>query len=328
MKRRSFLTLLGGAAAAWPLAARAQQAAMPVIGFLSSASRALNSELSPPGFRSGLSEAGYVLGRNLTIEAFLADGHYDRLPALANEIVRRRVNLILAAGGLPSARAAKAATSTIPILFIAGFDPVKVGLVSSFNRPGGNATGVSIYTTELLGKRYEFLRELLPRAGSVALLVNPLSPAADIEIDDMESTARANGFRLLVLKATNEPELEAAFASAVRDRVDGLLVSADPFFTARRSRVVALAEQHRVPAIYPWQEYVEIGGLMSYGPSLTKAYHLLGLYAGRILKGEKPGELPVQMPTNFELVINKRTATSFRLEIPTLLLVLAEKIIE
>src|SRR5262245_21454974 len=202
MHRRSLLTFLGAPAAAWPLAAEAQQPAIPVIGFLSSASRAQNIELSPPGFRSGLSEAGYVLGRNLTIEGFLADGHYDRFPALANEMVRRRVNLILAAGGLPSARAAKTATSTIPILFIDGFDPVKVVLVGSFNRPGGNATVVSIYTTELLGKRFELLRKLLPRAGSVALLVNPLSPAADIEIDDMESTARATGFRLLVLKAT------------------------------------------------------------------------------------------------------------------------------
>jgi putative ABC transport system substrate-binding protein len=319
------MTLLASATL-WPLAALAQRAPVPVIGFLSSASRAPNGELSPPGFRSGLSEAGFVVGRNVVIEAFLANGDYDRLPALANEMVRRGVNLILAAGGLPSAQAAKAATSTIPILFMAGFDPVKVGLVSRFNRPGGNATGVSLYTTELLRKRFEFLRELLPRASSVALLVNPLSPAADIEIEDMNDAAGATGFQLLTLKATNEPELEIAFASAVRDRAEGLLVSADPFFTTRRGRVVALAEQHRMPAMYPWREFTEIGGLMSYGPNLRKAYHLLGLYAGRILKGDNPGELPVQMSTTFELVINKRTADALGIEMPRTLFAIAEVI--
>jgi putative ABC transport system substrate-binding protein len=322
------MTLVGGAML-WPLTARAQQQALPVIGFLSSASYvAPDRELTPNGFRNGLKEAGYSVGRNVIIDPFLADGHYERLPALADEMVRRQVSLIVAAGGLTSARAAKAATSTIPILFIAGFDPVKVGLVSRFNRPGGNATGVGIYTTELVRKRFEFLRELVKRLSKVALLVNPLSPAAYIEIEDMEDLARASEFRLLGLQAKDEGELEAAFASAARDRADGLLISADPFFSTRRAQVVALAARHGVPVIYPWREYPEIGGLMSYGPELTNAYHLLGLYAGRILKGEDPSEMPVRVPNTFELVINQTTAAALGLKIPLLLQVAATKIVK
>ena len=322
------MTLLWGATL-WPLAACAQQQVLPVIGFLSSASYvAPDRELTPNGFRNGLKEAGFIVGRNVIIEPFLADGHYERLPALADEMVRRQVNLIVAAGGLMSAQAAKAATSKIPILFIAGFDPVKVGLVSRFNRPGGNATGVGIYTTELVRKRFEFLRELVQRPGRVAVLVNPLSPAANIEIEDMEDLARASGFRLLALQAKDEAEVEAAFASAARNGADGLLISADPFFSTRRAQVVALAARHGVPVIYPWREYPEIGGLMSYGPDLTNAYHLLGLYAGRILKGEDPGEMPVRVPNSFELVINETTAAALGLKISSLLQVAATKIIK
>jgi putative ABC transport system substrate-binding protein len=322
------MMLLVGSTALWPRETRAQQPALPVIGFLSSASNAPNVERTPPAFRTGLNEAGYVVGRNVTIELFLADGRYDRLPALADEMVRRQVSLIVAAGGLASARAAKAATTKIPILFIAGFDPVKLGLVSRINRPGGNATGLSIYTTELLAKRLEFLRETMPRASLVALLVNPLSPVAGIETDDMEGVARTNGFRLLALQASGQGELEGAFASAVRDRADALLISADPFFTTRRNQIVALAARHGLPVVYPWQEYAEAGGLMSYGPSLTTAYREIGLYAGRILKGANPGELPVQFPTTFELVINMKTAKELGLTIPETLLATASKVIE
>jgi len=321
------MTLVGGAML-WPLAARAQQQVLPVIGFLSSASNvAPDRELTHPDFRSGLNEAGFFADRNVKIEVYAADGHYERLPALANQMVRRQVSLIVAAGGLTSARAAKAATSIIPILFIAGFDPVKLGLVSRFNRPGGNATGIGIYTTELVRKRFEFLRELVRPLSTVALLVNPLSPAANIEIEDMEGLARESEFRLLALQAKDEAGVKAAFASAVRDQADGLLISADPFFTTRRAQIVALAARHRLPVIYPWQQYPEIGGLMSYGPDLTKAYHLLGLYAGRILKGENPGEMPVRVPNTFELVINETTAAALGLTISPLLQVAANKIV-
>ena len=326
MRRREFIAGLGSAAA-WPVVARAQQPAVPVIGFLSSVSPQ-GPEGTPKGFRAGLSEAGYFIGRNVTIEVFCANGRYDRLPALADEMVRRQVSLIVAAGGLPSARAAEAATAKIPILFIAGFDPVKLGLVSRINRPGGNATGFSIYTTELLGKRLEFLRELVPHTSLVALLVNPLSPVAGIETDDMEGVARSKGFRLLALQASGQDEVERAFASAVRDHADALLISADPFFTTRRYQIVALAARQGLPVVYPFQDYTEIGGLMSYGPSLTTAYREIGLYAGRILKGADPGELPVQFPTTFEFVINMRTARALGLTIPETLLAIADEVIQ
>ena len=243
-------------------------------------------------------------------------------------MVRRQVNLIVASGGLPSARAALAATAKIPILFIVGIDPVELGLVPRINRPGGNATGLSIYTTELLAKRLQLMREVVPHASLVALLVNPLSPAASVEIDDMERLAREKGFRLLALQASSQGEVERAFASAVRDRADALLISADPFFTTRRNQTVALAARHGLPVVYPWKEYTEVGGLMSYGPSLTTAYHAIGRYAGRILKGADPGELPVQFPTTFELVINMKTAKALGLTIPETLLATADEVIQ
>jgi len=237
---------------------------MPVIGFLSSASNAPPGlEQTPKGFRAGLNEAGYFVGRNVTIEVFLANGRYDRLPALADEMVRRQVRLIVAAGGVASARAAKAATAKIPILFIAGFDPVELGLVPRINRPGGNATGLSIYTTELLAKRLQLMREVVPHASMIALLVNPLSAVAGVETDHMETVARSKGFRLLALQASDQSEVERAFASTVRDRADALLISADPFFTIRRDQIVALAARHGLPVVYPWKEYTEVGGLMS-----------------------------------------------------------------
>ncbi len=316
MRRREFIMLLGGAAAAWPLGVGAQQPASPVIGYLSSAS--INFAI-PIAFNKGLNEAGYFEGQNVTVERRWADGHYDRLPALAGELVDRHVNLIVASGGLVSAKAAKASTTAIPILFIAGFDPVRFGLVASLNRPGGNATGVSIYTAELMRKRLELLRELVPGVASIALLMNQNSGSADIELKDLEAAARATGVQLLVLKATSNSEIEAAFAAAVRQRAGALLVSADPFLTSRRAHIVALARDHALPAAYPWREYAEAGGLMSYGPNLQGSYHQIGLYAGRILKGAKPADLPVQLPKAFDLVINLGTAKTLGLTVPRLL---------
>ena len=310
--------------AAWALAARAQQPAIPAIGFLSSA-------VSGPGnlaFRKGLSHAGYVSGQNVIIEIREAKGRYDQLATLAADLVRRKVNVIVAAGGLVSARAAIAATTTIPILFIAGFDPMKLGLVSSFNRPGGNATGVSIYTTELLAKRLELLRELLPRASRIALLINADNVVSEIEADDMEMLARAAGLRLIIVKANAATGFEGAFSAAATDRADALLVSADPFFTIQRTRIVALAARHRLPAAYPWLEYVEAGGLMSYGPILLDAYQQIGVYAGRILQGERAGDLPVQLPLKFELGINLGTAKALNLMVPRVTLFRADRLID
>jgi putative ABC transport system substrate-binding protein len=324
MRRREFIALLGGALAAAPGGVRAQQR-LPVIGFLSSASV---SGPVPGAFFRGLRDSGYFPGQNVTIDIQQAEGHYDRLPALAADLVRRQVKLIVAAGGLVSARAAMAATTTIPILFIAGYDPVKLGLVASFNRPGGNATGISIYTTELLAKRLEFLRELVPKATRVALLVNQNVPATEIEIKDMQAVAAAIGLQLAVLRASTESELEAAFPSAVDQRTDVLLVSADPFFSTRRRQIVALAARHSLPAIYPWREYIEVGGLMSYGPTLMEAYYLHGLYASRILKGERPGDLPVQVPRTFELIINLGTAKALNLTVPRIMRVRSDHLID
>jgi putative tryptophan/tyrosine transport system substrate-binding protein len=329
MTRRQTIRLLLGATASWSLGARAQRPALPVIGYLSSAStRVPGLDRAPDTFRAGLLEGGYDVDRNVAIEVLSADGHYDRLPALAATLVRRRVTLIVASGGILSAEAAAAATSTIPILFIAGFDPVKLGLVKSLSRPGGNATGFSVYTTELLEKRFELLRELVPHAGVTALMVNPLSPVADIETEDMAGVARSAGLGFLALRASNESELQAAFASARDGKADALLVSADPVFTTLRRQIVALAARYALPVVYPWQEYVEAGGLMSYGPILMKAYHDIGVYAARILKGEKPSNLPVQLPTTFELMINLKTAKALGLMVPQNLLALANQVIE
>jgi putative tryptophan/tyrosine transport system substrate-binding protein len=327
MRRRQFMTLLAGLAPLGPRGARAQQPAMPVIGFLSSASNAPNVERTPPAFRTGLKEAGYTVGQNVTIELFLADGRYERLPALADEMVRRQVRLIVAAGGLASARAAKAATDKIPILFIAGFDPVKLGLVGRINRPGGNATGLSIYTTELLAKRLEFLRETMPHASLVALLVNPLSPVARIETDDKAWRVRAD-FGSLPSRRQARGTGEGVRIGCSRPR----RCLADQ----RRSLLHDTSQSNRCVGGAPRSarglslagKYAKAGGLMSYGPSLTTAYREIGLYAGRILKGANPGELPVQFPTAFELVINVNTAKALGLAIPETLLAAASKVIE
>jgi putative tryptophan/tyrosine transport system substrate-binding protein len=325
VRRRELIALLGGSVAAWPLGALAEQPALPVIGFLSSASV---SGPVPTPFRKALNETGFFPDQNVTIEIHQADGHYDRLPALAADFANRDVKVIVAAGGLVSALAAKKATSTIPILFIAGFDPVKLGIVASYSRPGGNATGVSIYTSELLGKRLSLLLELMPRAERLALLINTSNVVSEFEIKDMETVAAAAGVRLIVIDASAKDGIESAFALAVGQNADALLVSADPFFSTRRRQIVALAAHYRLPAAYPWREYAEGGGLMSYGPILMDAYHQLGLYAGRILRGEKPSDLPVQLPRKFELVVNLGTAETLGLMVPRITMLRADHLID
>jgi putative ABC transport system substrate-binding protein len=302
---------------------------MPVVGFISSS----NSE--SPGtefarlltaFRKGLNEHGYVEGQNVGFEYRWAGGQYSRLPALIAELVRHKVGVIAATGGLPSALAAKAATETIPILFVIGSDPVQVGLVSSLGRPGGNATGVSVFTTELAQKRLEMLHQLVPSATTIAQLVNPKSYGSGKE--QMEDAARDRGLKLLVLEASVESDFEPTFAIAAQERAEALLVSADPFFTTRHAKIVALAARYGLPAAYPWRQYAEAGGLMSYGPELTWAYHQIGLYAGRILKGAKPSDLPVQLPTKFQLIVNHSTAKALGLELSRILLAQADELIE
>jgi ABC-type uncharacterized transport system substrate-binding protein len=326
-RRRDFIALLGAATAASPLAVVAQAPAPPIIGFLNNASPAPAAPLVA-AFRRGLERAGYVEGRNVAIEYRWAEGQYDRLPALTDELIRRRVAVIAATGGLVTAQAAKAATSTIPVLFIAGFDPVGEGLVASINRPGGNATGVSVYTTELGPKRLEHLRELLPALARVAMLVNPDSISTEVEKEDLGAAARSVGIQLLPFPARSEGEIESAFGNAVAGGANALIVSADAFFTSRRQQIVALAARHSLPASYPWAQYADLGGLMSYGPTLTWAYEQIGDYASRVLKGARPDALPVQLPTTFEMVINLNTARSLGLSVAPLLQARANRVIE
>jgi putative ABC transport system substrate-binding protein len=327
MRRRTFVALLGGVVAAWPFAARAQQKAMPVIGVLSTGSPGVSSGLFM-AFRQGLSEAGYVEGQNLAIEYRWAEGNYDRLPALAADLVGRKVDLIMASSP-PSALAAKSATSTIPIVFRGGADPVGGGLVASLARPGGNLTGVSFVPNELTAKRLELLSELVPQAGVIALLVNPTSGAnTERVIRDVQEAARTKGLQLHVLKASSESEIDAALASLVQLHVDALVVGADPFLSGRREQLVALASRHAVPAIYAWREFADSGGLISYGASLTAAFRLVGAYAGKVLKGTKPSDLPVEQPTKYELVINLKTAKALGLTVPPSLLARADEVIE
>src|SRR5438067_2125882 len=327
MRRRDFIISLAGAMAAWPLAARAQQKAMPVIGVLSAGPSGSFSPLMA-AFLQGLSEAGYVEGQNVTIEYRFAEGHYDRLPALAADLVGRKVDLIMA-GNPPAALAAKSATSTIPIVFRHGGDPVRDGLVASLARPGGNLTGVSQLGDDgLNAKRLELLSELVPRAGVIALLVNAKSSAAERQIQDVQQAARAKGAQLPILKASTETEIDAAFASLIELAAGALVVPGDPFLSSRREKLVALASRHAVPSIYAWREVAAAGGLISYGASLTAAYRLVGIYAGKVLKGAKPADLPVQQPTKFELVINLNTAKALELAVPQSLLVRADEVIE
>jgi putative ABC transport system substrate-binding protein len=325
LKRREFISLLGGAAIAWPLAARAQQRPAAVIGFLNSAS----PEPWAPfvaAFRQGLSETGYVEGRNVVIEYRWADEQYDRLPALAADLVRRQVTVI--AANQVSAEVAKTASSKIPVVFTTGVDPVQLGLVASLNRPGGNLTGVTTLNEELVPKRLELLRELAPMASSIALLVNPTNPSAGTLSRDAQAPARALGLQLHVLEASTERNLESAFASLTQLRVGGLVIGPDPFFVSQSKQLAALALGHAVPAIFEFRQFAAAGGLMSYGGSLTDVYRLAGVYAGRVLKGEKPADLPVQQSTKVELLINIKTAKALGLNVPLSLIGRADEVIE
>jgi putative ABC transport system substrate-binding protein len=326
MKRRAFITLLG-ALAAWPRAAWAQQPAMPVIGFLNSGSPA---ERAPfiAAFRQGLKETGYVEGQTAAIEYRFAEARYDRLPSLASDLVRRQVAVIAATGDTVSPLAAKGATTTIPIVFVVGSDPVKEGLVASFNRPGGNITGVSIISSALVSKQFELLHELVPQAAVVGILVNPSNPNVNLELSDLRSAAQTMGVQVSVLRASTESEIEGAFVTLMQLRADALLIAPDVFFLDQREQLVALAKHEAIPTIYTRREHAAIGGLMSYGADLADGYRQAGIYVGRILSGTKPTDLPVMQPTKYSLVINLKTAKALGLQIPDKLLALADEVIE
>jgi putative tryptophan/tyrosine transport system substrate-binding protein len=325
MRRREFITLLGGAVATWPLAALAQRPpAMPVVGYIDIGDQ--SHYLA--AFNRGLAETGYVVGQNAAVEFRSAAGQYDRFPQLAAELVRRNVTVI-ATAFTPAALAAKAATSTIPIVFSTAADPVKIGLVASLARPGGNATGISFFSAELAAKRLGLLRELVPAAAHIAVLVNPTDATrAESTLRDVEAAARVIGLEVRVLEASTSGEIDAAFASIVRDHADALFVAPDGFFNTRRVQLATLAARHAIPATYAVRDYAEVGGLMSYGASDTDASRQAGIYAGRILKGEKPTDLPVLQPTKFEFVINLQTAKAIGLTVPDKLLVAADEVIE
>jgi putative ABC transport system substrate-binding protein len=327
MRRRGFITVLAGAAA-WPLATNAQQPALPVIGFLGATSPESYATFVG-GFQSGLKETGFVDTENVVVVYRWGEGRYDRLPALAADLVSRSVSVIVATGGLPSSLAAKQATTTIPIVFTLGSDPIKFGLVASLNRPGGNITGVTLFTYLLDAKRVELMHELLPNASSIALLANPNSPAqAESLLAGIEAASRKFGQRLIVLNASTEKEIDLAFAALVQSKASALLVSSDALFLSRRDQLVALATRSGIPAIYEWRQLAEAGGLMSYGIDLVDAYRQAGVYVGKILRGAKPAELPVLQPTKFEFVINLRTAKMLGLTVPNTMLVAADQVIE
>jgi len=325
--RRKFIAALGGTAVTWPLMARAQQPPIPVIGFINGA--------SPDGyapmlaaFHQGLKEAGFVDGQNVTIEYRWAEGQYERLPDLANDLVSHRVAVIAATGGPPVALAAKAATQTIPIVFVIAADPIKLGLVSSFNRPDSNATGVAFLTAALGSKRLELMLELVPKPVTIAVLMNPDNPTSQSELGEVQAAAAALAQNLLVLKGTSARDIEQAFTTLVQQRADALLVTADPVLTGQRTQIVKLAASHAIPAIYSDRDFADAGGLMTYGTSVADAYRQVGVYTGQILKGGKPADLPVIQPTKFELVINLKTAKALGIEIPPKVLALADDVIE
>jgi putative tryptophan/tyrosine transport system substrate-binding protein len=326
MRRRELITILGGAATVWPFVTFAQPA-VPIIGFLSSRSPADTTTLVA-AFRNGLGEAGYIEGKNIAVEYRWADGQYDRLPALVADLVQRGVALLVTTGGEPSALAAKAATSTIPIVFTTGGDPVKIGLVESLNRPGGNATGVSLLTTAPESKRLGLLHELVPGAKVVGVLIDPNYQEADAQARELRDAAGSIGQHIYIAYAKSEAELESAFETLVRERADALLVSADPFFDTRRDRIIAFAAEQRMPAVYQFRQYAVGGGLMSYGVSLPDGYRQVGNYAGQILKGAKPADLPIVQSIKFEFVINLKTAKALGLEVPAMLLARADEVIE
>jgi putative ABC transport system substrate-binding protein len=325
--RREFIALLGGMAATWPLAARAQQPAMPVIGFLGTTSGADWTPLVD-AFRHGLRDVDYMEGQNLAIEYRWAEGQFDRLPAMTADLVARAVSVIVTTGSANSTRAAVAATSTIPIVFVIGTDPVKLGLVASFNRPGGNVTGVSWLAAALGTKQLQLLSELLPNASTIGMLVNPANPVTSSELKDAQQAARVLKRDVLGLNVGEQRELEPAFVTLVQQRAGALLVSSDSLFLAQREQIIELARHHAIPAIYPVHEYAAAGGLISYGTRLADAYHQVGVYTGRILRGAKPGELPVQQAAKIELVINLKTAKALGLTVPPSLLAIADEVIE
>jgi putative ABC transport system substrate-binding protein len=327
MRRREFISLLGSTAAAWPLAVRAQEASTRVIGFLSSRSPNESSGVVA-AFRQGLNDSGFAEGQNLAIAFRWAEGHYDRLPALAAELVDLRVSVLFAAGGPPSAFAAKAANATIPIVFSAVNHPVELGLVASLNRPGGNATGMSMFTAEIAAKNVSLLKEMVPAITVVAYLINPTNPTAQIYSDSVVAAASALGLTARVINASTEQELDDAFALSKKFSAAGLVVTGEPFFDTQRDRIVTLARRYAVPAIYTFREYVTAGGLMSYGPSITDAYRQGGVYVARILKGEKPANLPVMQPAKFDFAINLKTARTLGLNVPPMLLATADEVIE
>jgi putative ABC transport system substrate-binding protein len=326
MRRREFIALLGGAAA-WPLATRAQQPAMPVVGFMHTLSP--ENVLNPMvGFHQGLKEAGYIEGQNMAIEYRWAQGHYDRLPELAADLVRRKVAVIVAHGGDPSPQIAKAATQTIPIVFATFGDPVGNGLVTSLNRPGGNATGITIFGPAAVTKRLQLLHEMVPQAAVIAFLMNPNNPNSNFEMRAAQTGASSLGKQIVVFSASSESELDAAFASMEQSRIGALLGASDPFLFSRRDRLASLAARHGVPAIWYLADFARVGGLMAYGNSLTELYRLIGVYVGRILKGEKTTDLPVVQSTKFEFAINLQTARALGIEVPNSMQLLADEVIE
>jgi putative tryptophan/tyrosine transport system substrate-binding protein len=327
MRRREFITLLGGAAAGWPLTARAQQPATPVVGFLGSATHVEWLDLVA-AFNKGLNERGYVDGQNVAVEYRWAEGRYDRMPDLAADLVRRRVDVIAATGGTRSVQAAMAATKTIPIVFVTGGDPVQLGLVSSINRPGGNVTGIMLFISDLAAKRLELLRDLVPAANVVAALVNPNNPITPPDIRDMTEAASLLGLQIHFLTASTESDINAAFAALPARGVGGLVVHVDPFLLDQRDRIVSLAARQRLPTVYGLREFAASGGLVSYGASIASVFREVGLYTGRILSGTKPADLPVLQPSRFEFVLNLKTAKALGLDIPRSVRAFATEVIE